>query len=166
MRIKSVLVTLGILGSSSLALADHGYDYTRDQRYRQARVVQQTPRFRDDVRFRDRGFRDDLAYRQRTTWLALTQAQRLERGRDVFDFGYSGERFAQLRLQNQTGRTVVRTIEIVFANGERQLVHVNQILEGNHAMVNIDIDGNTRRIARIIVDGRSGRAASYQLYAM
>ena len=143
MRIKPILVTLGILGSSSLALADRGYDWNRDRRAR-----------------------SDVTYHQRTTWLALTTPQRLDRGGDVFDLRRSHERFAQLRLQNQTGRTVVRSIEIIFGNGQRQLVHVNRVLAGNHAMVNVDIEGNARRIARIIVDGRSGRGGSYQLYAM
>ena len=165
MRLKSMLVTLGILGSSSLALADHANDrsWLRDDRYRPARIVHEQPRLRDDVRYR---FRDDLAYRQRTTWLALSAPERLERGGDIFDLRYQRERFAQLRLQNQTGRTLVRHIEIVFANGERQHVHVDRVLDGNYAMVNIQLDRGARRIAQVIVDGRSQRGSSYQLYAM
>jgi hypothetical protein len=143
MRIKSLLVTLGILGSSSLALADHGRRYDRDD---------DRPRVRE-------------VYRPRTTWTPLTAQQRLDRGRDVFDIDRR-QRFAQLRLQNQTGRTFVRHIEIIFANGARQHVHVDRMLDGNHAMVNVDLDGRARRIDHVIVHGRSGRAGSHQLYAM
>ena len=106
-----------------------------------------------------------MSYTQRSTWTPLTQPERLDRGSDLFDLRYQNERFAQLRLQNQTGRTFVRGIEIVFANGERQYVAVNRMLDGNYAMVNIDLERN-RRIDQIIVDGRSGRGSSYQLYAM
>lgn len=165
MRFKSLLVTLGIVGSSSLALADHAYTRTwlDDDRYRPARFVREQPRVRADVRYH---FRDDLAARQRTSWLALSAPERLERGGDVFDLRYQRERFSQLRLQNQIGRTLVRHIEIVFANGERQHVHVDRVLDGNYAMVNIQLDGGSRRIAHVIVDGRSQRGSSYQLYAM
>jgi hypothetical protein len=91
--------------------------------------------------------------------------QRLDRGGDVFDLNTRG-RFAQLRLQNQTGRTYVRQIDIIYANGERQCVEVNRALEGNHAMINIDLDGDAHRIDKLVVDGRSNYEGTYQLYAM
>jgi hypothetical protein len=144
MRIKTLLVTLGIVGSSSLALADRGYTTWRDHQ---------------PARFEQRY----------TTWQPLTSLERLDRSfgarGDLFDLGTRG-RFTQLRLQNQSGRTLVRQIEIVFANGERQVVQVGRALEGNHAMINIDLEGDARRIDKIFVDGRSGRRSSYQLYAM
>jgi hypothetical protein len=124
MQIKSLLVTLGLLGSSTLALASH-----------------------------------------RTTWQPLSSQQRLDRGGDRFDLR-TRERFSQLRLQNQTGRTLVRQIDIVFADGSRQCVEVNRVLDGNHAMINVDLDGDARRIDKIFIDGRSSRFGSYQLYAM
>ena len=71
-----------------------------------------------------------------------------------------------MRLQNQSGRTFVRSIEIVFMNGQRQRIDVGRMLEGNHSMVTVDLPGGSRRIDRIIVEGRSRRSGSYQLYAM
>ena len=175
MRFKSLLVTLGILGSSSLALADHGYTTNPYQqrriettwRDRQPARFQQ-PAYRPDYRNDDRDDfrRGSYGYDQRsTTWQPLTSLERLDRRGDLFDLSTRG-RFTQLRLQNQSGRTLVRQIEIVFANGERQVVHVGRALEGNHAMINVDLDGDARRIDKIFVDGRSGRDGSYQLYAM
>jgi hypothetical protein len=82
----------------------------------------------------------------------------------VFDVR-TRHRFQQLRLQNQSGRTFVRSIEVVFRNGQRQRIHVGRMLEGNHAMVTVDLPGDSRRIDRIIVEGRSRRSGSYQLYA-
>jgi hypothetical protein len=169
MRFKSLLVTLGILGSSSLALADHGYNTNPYQQRR----IETTWRDRQPARFQQPAYRPDYrndnrsyGYDQRyTTWQPLTALERLDRGGDLFDLSTRG-RFTQLRLQNQSGRTLVRQIEIVFANGERQIVHCGRALEGNHAMIDVDLDGDARRIDKIFVDGRSGRDGSYQLYAM
>jgi hypothetical protein len=146
MRIKSLLVTLGILGSSSLALADHrGFDGRWDRRYREARFEQR--------------------YQPRTTWLALTSIETLEGRGDAFHID-ARERFTQLRLQNQTGRSFVRAILVELGNGERQRIEVNRVLSGNHDMVNIQLPGGARRIERIVVLGDSRRNGTYQLYAM
>jgi len=164
MRIKSLLVTLGLVGSSSLALADHDFNNTQSRRrvettwrYRQPAVYQQ--------QYRPQYRHQEPAYQTYSTWQPLTAVERLDRGGDMFDLRTRG-RFAQLRLQNQTGRTHVRQIDIVFADGSRQCVQLNRVLEGNHAMINIQLDGGTRRIDQILVDGRSSRDGSYQLYAM
>jgi hypothetical protein len=144
MRTTSLLVFLGILGSASLAAADE------PRRWHQ--------RDADQARFYDNS-------RERaSSWEALTPEQQLERGGDVFDLR-TRHRFQQLRLQNKSGRTFVRSIEVVFLNGQRQRIDVGRMLEGNHAMVTIDLPGDSRRIHRIIVEGRSRRSGSYQLYA-
>ena len=158
MQIKSLLLTFGVLGSSTAALADTpGYQWQQrraEATYRQP--IRQS--VRTDVRGRE-------VYRPNTTWQALMSVERLERGGDVFDLR-SRERFSQLRLQNQFGRTQIRQIDIVYADGSRQCVQLNRTLDGNHAMVNVDLDGDGRRIDKIFVDGRSSRDGAYQLYAM
>lgn len=165
MRIKSLLVTLGLLGSSSLALADHNFNSVQSRRR-----VETTWRNRQPAVYQQQYRYQEPAYQTYTTWQPLTSLERLERGGDRFDLSPDGNiprgRFAQLRLQNQTGRTHVRQIDIVFADGSRQCVQLNRVLEGNHAMINIQLDGGTRRIDQILVDGRSSRDGSYQLYAM
>jgi hypothetical protein len=152
MRIKDILLGLGILGSSTIALADAPL---RGSWSRRDNVVYRQPAI---TQYRD------VTYRP-TTWQALTAAERLDRRGDMFDL-QGRARFSQLRLQNQAGRTHVRQIEIVFADGTTQRVRVNRALAGNHDMINIDLDGDARRIDKIFVDGRSARAGSYQLYAM
>ena len=144
MRITSLLLTFGILGSASLALADEPRRWAQRDAYGN--------RFHDSSRDRP------------SSWESLTAEQRLERGGDVFDVR-TRHRFQQLRLQNQSGRTFVRSIEVVFMNGQRQRIDVGRMLEGNHAMVTVDLPGDSRRIDRIIVEGRSRRSGSYQLYA-
>lgn len=190
--LKPLLTALAIVGSSSVALADHpstatsyasayapayaGEVYARDRQvvvrdrdaYRAPRFDRRAERFdRDDLRFDDRGRRDRAyAPARRTTWLALTPQVHMHRGGQVFEVDRR-ERFAQLRLQNQHGRTAVERIIVEFANGEQQIVDGRRRpLDGNHAMIDIDLDGDGRRIDRVIVVGRSAPGASYQLYAM
>lgn len=145
----SILLGLGILGSSASAFAG---PHDRIQRFDRVERHDRADRF-------DRG-RD--VYRPSTSWQALTSVERLGRRNDVFDVR---GRFAQLRLQNQTGRTYVRSIEVQFTDGSRQRMRVNRTLDGNHAMVNLQLDGS-RRLDRIFVDGYSERGGSIQLYAM
>jgi len=152
-KITSMLLGLGILGTSSLALAD-----------RAPRTIQRGERIaiRERVRVDTRFDRTRDIYRPSTTWQALTSIEQLGRYNDMFDVR---GRFAQLRLQNQTGRSYVRSIEVQFTDGSHQVMRVNQTLDGNHAMVNLTLD-STRRIDRIFVDGYTQSGGGLQLYAM
>lgn len=160
------------------ALLDERYAPRHDDRWRDDRDARFDDRWRGDrdarfddgwrrdrdARFDDERFRDDRPYVRRAKWLALTPQLELARGRQIAELR-THERFGQIRLQNQTGRMHVERITIVFANGERQVVQVDRVLDGNRAMVNIDLDGG-RRIDRIIVRGEPIRSGHYQLYAM
>lgn len=165
-KLTSFVLGLGILGTSSLALADRAYNPRDLQRGQRIAIRERAPSYsaynRDRFDRVNRHERD--VYVPSTTWQALSSIESLGRFDDAFDVRSRGL-FGQLRLQNQTGRTYVRGIEIQFADGSRQRVAVNQLLDGNHAMVNVTLD-STRRIDRILVDGRSEGGGGVQLYAM
>lgn len=149
------------------AFLDERYESPYDDRWRDDRDAwfdDDGSRRDRDGRFDDDRFRHDRPYVRRAKWLALTPQLELERGRQIAEL-HTHERFGQVRLQNQTGRMYVDRITIVFANGERQVEHVDRVLDGHRAMVNIDLDGG-RRIDRIIVRGEPIRSGHYQLYAM
>jgi hypothetical protein len=204
MKLKSFVVGLALVGSSSVALArpsSHSTSYGRAAQGYPARVYSaeagpfgasdrfdrdrrvrrlERDRFDRDIRFErdggrrfedrrrfDDGRRDrDLGtYLRRQTWLALTPEIELERGLQIAELS-TRERFAQLRLQHKSGRSLIRQITIELANGARHVVDVNRELVGHREMVNIDLPGDARAIERIIIDGRSAPGATYQLYAM
>src|SRR5688500_5009317 len=121
MKIKSLLVTLGILGSSSVALAEHFHEPRNDH----------TLRYFDD-RGRDDGFR------RHTTWVPLTSQMRQFGARAEIDVSMH-DRFGQVRLQNKTGRMAVRAIMIQFNNGEQQVIRVDRMLNGHRERVDIDL---------------------------
>jgi hypothetical protein len=158
-KLTSFVLGLGILGTSSLALADRAHPPRDVQRGDRIAI-----RERAVVRGDRYGRVEREVYVPSTSWTALSSTQSLDRYVDRFDVNTRGL-FGQVRLQNQTGRTYVRGIEIQFIDGSCQRVAVNQLLDGNHAMVNITLDGR-RRIDRIVVDGRSEMGGGVQLYAM
>ena len=160
MMIKSLLVTFGILGSSSVALADHFHAPRSDHPVRYF-----DDRERDDGFRRDDDFRRNDDFRRHTTWVPLTSPMRQYGPRTEIDVSMR-DRFGQVRLQNKTGRTHVRAIMIQFRNGEQQVIRVDRLLFGHRERVDIDLSGEARRIDRIVVVGRTGQDGSYQLYAM
>lgn len=171
-KISSLLLGLGILGTSSLALADRApRSIERGDRIairdRASNVDRNRDRFQNQDRFQTRfqersqdRYREDV-YRPFTTWQALTSVQQLGRYNDEFDVR---GRFGQVRLQNNSGRSYVRSIEVQFTDGSSQIMRVNQLLDGNHAMVNLTLD-SSRRLDRILVDGYT-QSGGIQLYAM
>jgi hypothetical protein len=159
-KLLSSILGLGILGTSSLAFADRSQP--RDvQRGDRIAIRERDHRFDRTDRY-DRFDRTRDVYRPSTTWQALTSIEQLGRYNDSFD---ARGRFAQLRLQNQAGRSYVRSIVVQFVDGSRQTMRVNQTLDGNHAMVNLSLD-SSRRIDRIFVDGYTQSGGGIQLYAM
>jgi hypothetical protein len=158
-KIITGLLGLGILGTSSLALADR-YEPRDYQRGDRIAIRERDQRFDRTDRY-GRFDRTRDVYRPQATWQALTSIEQLGRYNDSFDVR---GRFAQLRLQNQAGRSYVRSIVVQFVDGSRQTLRVNQTLDGNHAMVNLSLD-SSRRIDRIFVDGHT-QSGGIQLYAM
>jgi hypothetical protein len=150
------------------AFDDERYEPRYDDRWRDAdRDDDRDAWFDDgwrrdrDGRFGDDRFRDDRPYVRRAKWLALTPQLELERGRQIAEL-HTHERFGQVRLQNQTGRMYVARITIVFANGERQAVEVDRVLDGNHAMVNIDLDGGRQIDRHLASRARPARLSAFR----
>jgi len=75
----------------------------------------------------------------------------------------AGNRYSKLRIQGTSGAPVVTRVTVHFARGGSQVVDLNERLSGGAGSV-IDLNGDTRRISRIVVqtDGRSrGEYAVY-----
>jgi hypothetical protein len=74
--------------------------------------------------------------------------------------------FQQLRLQTTSGASRIDRVVVRFENGERQVINVNQRLSTRNPMVNIDLDGQMRRVDRIIVMGDSRRGGAIQVFGI
>jgi hypothetical protein len=168
MKITSLLLGLGILGSSSVALAQSPYqprgDYT-DRFYDELDDPYFDDGRLDRRRYDDRRYdRDRFDQRRNTTWVALTHQMQQRSSREVIQVP-TRMPFWQMRLQHQTGRSYIDAIVIEFSNGQRQVVRIGRVIQGRER-VNIDLHGDLRRVDRVIIHGRPGPRGLYQLYAM
>jgi hypothetical protein len=102
-------------------------------------------------------------------WFNLTEATRVDGGRELFNLQGRGGTFSKLALKNLGGRTQIAQIAIEFRLGngrvETQKVRFDQTLSRS-ASLTVDLAHSSRDINRIIVYGTSGRGSAYQILAM
>ena len=74
-------------------------------------------------------------------------------GRTFIKVGPRAGRFATLQISAASGRTFIKQVYVEFDNGQEQVIrNVDRTLAGNRT-VTLDLDGNRRGIARIVVYG-------------
>jgi len=116
----------------------------------------------------DRGWRAGIAVddfgprRYRPTWVALGAPQPLIRGQECIEVRDSGT-FTQLRLQSDSGFAEVDRVIVQFADGTRQIADLDRRLDESGEFVELALDGNNRRIDRIVV---TGAARDLQVFAI
>lgn len=171
-KLTALLTTLALGGTASIAAASPTQTY--DRRTGVTYIERGSQARRYDARFQDtrhgrydgrtwgpQRSADDFGPRHyRTNWVPLSAAQ-LTRGGLAFDVSDSGT-FTQLRLQTETGRARVDRLIVQFADGSDQVVALDRALTG---YVDIPLDGNNRRIDRILVTGATGRG-DLQVFAI
>lgn len=101
------------------------------------------------------GFDDFGPRRYRPTWVALNAPQQLGRGEQCIEVRDPGT-FTQLRLQSDSGFAGVNRVVVQFADGSDQVADLDAALDQRGELVELPLDGNNRRIARIIVVGATG----------
>lgn len=151
--LKAIIATL-VLGASTAAVADTGPSITFRGEARWGQPQTQTYQ-RDHHR----------PYWRNNTWQALSSPLQLDRGRTVIDVNQRRP-FQQLRLQTTSGASRIDRVVVTFENGGRQVINVNQRLSTRNPMVNIDLDGQMRRVDRIIVMGDSRRGGAIQVFGI
>jgi hypothetical protein len=107
-------------------------------------------------------------FAQPRTWFHLTEATRIDSGREFFKLEGQAGLFNKLRLQNLGGRTDIIQVGIEYKSGSRtwvQKVVLNRTLTGRAAF-DINLESDSRAINRIIVYGTSGHGSAYQMLGM
>jgi hypothetical protein len=120
-----------------------------------------------DRGLRFRGARDDFGPRRyRPTWVPLSAALELGRfGRDTIEV-YDPNTFTQLRVQTASGVARIDRVIVEFADGTAQVADVRRVLDGHNDRLEIELDGNNRRIARVQVSGDGTRCGALQVYGI
>lgn len=107
------------------------------------------------------------AFRPRT-WFQLTEATRIDGGREFFNLRQQAGLFSKLALKNLGGRTEIIQVAIEYKSAGRvyvQKVKLDAQLTGQMS-ITINLARDSRTIQRVIVYGASGRGSAYQLLAM
>ena len=110
--------------------------------------------------------RDDFGPRRyRPTWTALSAPLALGRGGpgcvEVSDPGT----FTQLRLQTEGGLAQIDRVVIQFADGSDQVAYPTRVLDDRGDLLEIPLDGNNRRIDKILVTGAT-RGGAIEVFAI
>jgi hypothetical protein len=142
MKIKA-LITMLVLGSSSLALAEP----TRIDARQDAQVDVRDHR---DANWNDRDHRGPVA----PAWITLASSW-LRDGRTVLPINPRSGRFSTLKIES-TGSARISAVMVEFANGQTQFVKVAQQL-GSHQPITIDLAGNKRGIKRVVLTSHASR---------
>lgn len=89
---------------------------------------------------------------------------RIENEREDFLFTGNTQRFSALTLQAVAGSTSVAQVTIQFADHSTQVVRLDRALDARNPVVTIDLTGyRARALSRVMVYGKSGYGAAYQL---
>ncbi|HEX8112606.1 MAG TPA: hypothetical protein VF516_32975 [Kofleriaceae bacterium] len=191
-KITALLTTLALGSAASIAMASPARSYDSDGRFDpaepappawtapaapparsawidHARIDPTYDRAYDAGRFGRpyrRGALDDLGPRRyRASWVALSAPAPIRRAEDCIDVHDRGT-FTQLRVQADGGRALVDRVVVQFADGSRQVEDLDRVLGGRSDFVDIPLDGNNRRIDRIIVTGSTGRRGALQVFGI
>jgi hypothetical protein len=180
MNLKTLVTAALVLGTSSLALADHDRRDSRDGRtevstpvapvlvrdhrmeeqptpvYQQPAPVYQQPvrQDRDQDRDHDQNW-------NRAPALHTLATTKLVNGKDVIRFGGSLP-LRTIKLEATKGRTQISQVKIRFANGQSQIVYPNKQLWGQSS-IDIDLDGNVRNVTGITVYGNANMRSSFEI---
>lgn len=106
-----------------------------------------------------------IAYHQPASWTSLESSGSLSRGYDLISVG-TRARFSTLKLQASRGTMTINKVVITFANGQKQVVNLDRTLSARSGGATIDLQGNSRAISKIVVQGKGGFRSSYSVLAV
>lgn len=104
------------------------------------------------------------------SWFDLTEATRIDSGREIFNIGADNGWFSQLKLDglgNARGSSISKVV-IRFADAtgaKAQVVTLNRKLDAAHPSITIDLDGTYRQIASVQVYGSTTLGSAFKIAA-
>jgi hypothetical protein len=152
MNIKAIIASL-IVGSSSVAMAAPTVNLSAqgsiDSSYATT-VVRNRPA---PVDREGRVWRGDHTLPPVYRPVVLASDMRFSGGRSFITVGAQQGRFGTLQITGARGRAFIKQVYVQFANGQVQVIrNLDRTLTANQALT-LDLDGNRRGIARIVVYG-------------
>ncbi len=100
----------------------------------------------------------------RSSWAALTEPTRIERGRQFFFLSSAGP-VHRLLLQSVAGRTLITQVAITYTDNSTEVLKFGNTLEQRTPYLNLNLDGR-RTVAKIVVYGGTSDNGSYRLLGL
>jgi hypothetical protein len=157
MNLKAIIASL-VLGSSSLVMASPDVTVVaRSQSPYGTTVVRDRiePAAPQPIYQRETGFwRGDRRLPPVYRPVVLASGMHFSNdGRTFIKVGPQQGRFGTLQISAASGRTFIKQVYVEFENGQSQVIrNLDRMLVG-HQTLTLDLDGNRRNIARIVVYG-------------
>ena len=164
MNIKAIIASL-VVGSSSAAMAAPSVTISASAHGTIGNTSYATTVVRNRPEPIPQPIVQPIDYREGGVWrgghrlppvyrpVVLANSLSLNRGRSFITVGAQQGRFATLQISGATGRTFIKQVFVQFDNGQTQIVrNLDRTLTPNQALT-VDLDGNRRAIARIVVYG-------------
>lgn len=162
MRRIALCTVLAITASTAVAFADPPQTYDRDRTHDHDRDRDRDRADGGWTRDRyDHYGRSHWARDFRGRWVALARAYSAASERQFIHV--DGGRYRKLRVEGVRGQPVIRKIAIEFGDGTAQAVDLDMRLSSGTGEV-IDLNGDVRRIKRIIVYSDPRARGSYSIY--
>ena len=95
----------------------------------------------------------------RDAWIELASPTPASHGREYIAVDSDLGEIVRLRVDAHTGRPIVRTVRIDYADGKQRVVRIDKVLDHKHP-VYVDL-GAPRRIERIVVVSEGPSKATY-----
>lgn len=175
-KLTTLFTVLALGASASVAMASPSRSYARNTTIERARIdrgrIAREPDRYDRHERADRGWNrgvvgDDFEPRRyRPTWTALGAPLRLTRaGQESIEVTDRGT-FTQLRLANLGGTARLDRVIVQFVDGSNQVEDLRRVFDDNRDYLEIQLDGNNRRIECITVIGSSAGQRNLQVYGI
>jgi hypothetical protein len=170
-KITALAALLSVAAPASLAIAAPARTYGRPSVVAPARAARSYARFDHRLSiersWRDDRGRDDFGPRHyRPTWVPLSASLALGRfGRGAIEVN-DPNTFTQLRVQTSSGIARIDRVIVQFADGTAQVAELDRVLDDRNELLEIALDGNNRRIDRIVVAGDGAHCGALQVYGI
>ena len=153
MSLKSIIASVLIVGSSSVALAAPSSDPCQTPAPVAVAPVQVTP-----VRYLGPPVRREVTLGvENQRWF----------GNKTFEVGAYKGRFMTLKLETDRGRSFIDSVKIKFADGRSQTIQLDKDLGAKNPCLTIDLAGNyPRAIQSVTVRGANARRSTFSVVAV
>jgi hypothetical protein len=116
------------------------------------------------------GFAPKAKAKPTQAWFDLTEATRIDNGREFFTIGTTKGLFNTLQLQALgSGSNGITQVLVEYADSRgktSQVFKLNQLINRTKSTITLDLDGEYRSIKRIVVYGTTDKGSAFKIQAM